>query len=167
MAQPQQGRIGLAMAGWIHAGGVGTLTRTTGHMNADEYVHILHDHTLPSIRQTFGIIPQDVELVNILQDNIPIHTSVLVRQYLRSQRDVKFLPMPALSPDLNPIENIWARIFAKCPEQLPRSEEALWGFCQAKWELLGQNQQLFRNLADSMKRRMEAVLAADGGHTKY
>lgn len=154
------------MAGWMHGEGAGILRRTTARMNGNEYVGILREATLPSIRETFGI-PENLAEVYLMQDNSPIHTSLLVRQYLRTQEDINCIRMPALSPDLNPIENLWARLFADCPQQAIVSEDVLWGFCQARWELLGQNQQLFRNLTQSMKRRLESVLEAGGSHTKY
>lgn len=166
ISRPYQGRIGLAIAGWMHGGGPGTLTRTSSHMNAAEYLRILHDQTLPSIRATLND-PQIHERLFLMQDNSPVHTAMLVRHYLRTQQDIQFIPMPALSPDMNPIENLWARMFRECPQNIPRSQDALWWYCLARWELFNNDPQLFREQTHSMKRRLEAVLEAQGGHTKY
>lgn len=119
------------MAGWMHAGGVGTLTRTTGKMNSVEYLRILQGTTLLSIRDTFRM-PEDLGEVYFFQDNSPVHTSFLIRQYLRTQNDMHCIRMPALSPDLNPIEHLWARLFADSPQQIIATQDALWGFCQAR-----------------------------------
>lgn len=135
-------------------------------MNGPEYLRILQDITLPAIRATISV-PQDLDEVYVMQDNSPVHTSLLVRQYLRTQYDIKWIPMPALSPDLNPIENMWARMFHEVPQMIPGTEDALWGYCQGKWEALNNDPQLFQQFTHSMKRRLEAVIQAGGGHTKY
>lgn len=154
------------MAGFMHGGSTGTLTRTSGNMNAQEYLTILQRDTLPSMRAIFDI-NQGQQPIFAMQDNSPVHTALLVRQYLRTQEDIRWIPMPALSPDLNPIEHLWARMFHECPQNIPRNQDALWGFCLGRWEILDQNPQLFQELSHSMRRRLEAVLEARGAHTKY
>ena len=46
-----------------------------------------------------------------MQDNAPVHIARLVQDWLRewtSQNGVELMDWPAMSPDLNPIENVWA-----------------------------------------------------------
>ena len=44
-----------------------------------------------------------------MQDNAPVHTCKLVREYL-TQQGISTLDWPPQSPDINPIENVWAII---------------------------------------------------------
>ena len=65
-----------------------------------------------AIRSTFEYTGFGVQ-----QDNAPVHKSEVVRNFL-AQEQWEVLDWPAYSPDLNPIENIWA-IFKK---KLARSD---------------------------------------------
>ena len=50
-------------------------------------------------------------------------------------------------------------------EQPPASIQELWARVQKEWDDIGEQE--CRNLIESMPRRVEAVLKAKGGHTKY
>jgi hypothetical protein len=84
------------------------------------------------------------------------------RAYLQS-KPVTSVPWPAMSSDLNPIEHIWdmlgRRILAReLPVQNTRQLEA------ALHQL---SQQDNRRLTGGMRRRVEAVIQARGGYTRY
>jgi transposase len=68
-----------------------------GSQDASSYVGTLQSHLLPFFDPATQIFQQD---------NAPIHTATLTRQWLQAQ-NVQVLAWPALSPDLNPIENVW------------------------------------------------------------
>jgi transposase len=81
---------------------------------------------------------------------------------------------PPYSPDLNPIENLWAllkaEIYRLYPELLnaPNNAETLDLLIRAAmdtWERLGED--LFNTLIDTMERRVKAVVEAEGWYTKY
>ena len=74
---------------------------------------------------------------------------------------------PPQSPDLNPIEHLWQtlkyqlRMYSKPPESVAE----LWERVQDEWNKIPV--ETVQNLIDSMPKRINAVLKARGGYTKY
>jgi hypothetical protein len=76
---------------------------------------------------------------------------------------------------MNPIEHAWSKLKERIYELDPAIEsykgangeliERFSNLIDEAWELLGQN--FFDQLVESMPRRIEAVIAADGWYTKY
>ena len=102
--------------------------------------------------------------VGIFQhDNARPHTARHTQNILRIH-NVNVLQWPARSPDLSPIEHLWDHLGRQVREchnvnNMRNLERAL----QAEWIPL----QVIRKLVCSMRRRCLAVLAANGGHTRY
>jgi transposase len=104
--------------------------------------------------------------MTFMQDNASCHKSKLVMDFL-AQNNVKVLPWPPQSPDLNPIENLWAIVKQKRVKKF--------GFPTTKVELIDQifsvwndiNVELCETLSDSVVRRLDACLKANGMSTKY
>src|SRR5260221_12564976 len=74
---------------------------------------------------------------------------------------------PSQSPDLNPIEHLWNHVKKKLGEyeEPPSGVHELWDQFQEEWEKIEPS--VCQNLIESMPRRIEAVLKARGGYTKY
>ena len=74
---------------------------------------------------------------------------------------------PAQSPDINPIEHLWAIIKRKLNEyeQPPNGMIQLWERIKAIWSNIDED--ICMNLIESMPRRIEAVLKAKGKWTNY
>ena len=74
---------------------------------------------------------------------------------------------PAQSPDLNPIENLWAILKRRLNqyEQPPRGMVELWERVQAKWDEI--DKEMCMKLIESMPRRIDAVLKSKGMWTNY
>ena len=75
---------------------------------------------------------------------------------------------PPYSPDLNPIENVWAllkaAIYRKYPEHAPDTEETLSLLIQAAKECRREVEDgILHNLSDTMPHRVQAVLGLVGG----
>ena len=81
---------------------------------------------------------------------------------------------PAYSPDLNPIENLWALVIAEIYlqhpelETAPNNEETLDRLvlaAQEAWQAIDQG--ILHRLAMTMDHRVQAVIKANGWYTKY
>ena len=71
------------------------------------------------------------------------------------------------SPDLNPIGHLWEHIKRRLAEYEtpPSGILELWDRVEVEWDKIAP--EVCQNLIESMPRRVEAVLKAKGGHTKY
>ncbi|KAL9706439.1 hypothetical protein quinque_009957 [Culex quinquefasciatus] len=100
----------------------------------------------------------------LVHDNDPKHNSFLVKEWLLY--NVKStLPHPPQSPDLNPIENLWDHLDRKVREHKIRNKEHLKRILKQEWDQIPP--EVTQKLAFSMPKRLQSVVAAKGGHTKY
>jgi len=146
--------------GW---NGVGRLAEIEGKMDAKQLVEILEDHLLPSIEES-GIPREDFIFQ---QDNDPKHKSKMAKQWFENQ-GITLLDWPPQSPDLNPIEHLWTYLKNQLKdnyEVAPKGVWELWERVAKEWEEIEPEE--CQRLIESMPRRLEAVIRAKGGHTKY
>jgi hypothetical protein len=79
--------------------------------------------------------------------------------------NVPLLRFPSLSPDLNPIENLWSCIERKLAGKRFDTRDELWEEVNKEWKAIPLDTLI--NLVDSMPRRMLEVIKAKGGPTRY
>jgi transposase len=145
--------------GW---NGVGQLAEVEGRMNANQYVDILQNHLLPSMEES-GITPEDLIFQ---QDNKPKHTSRTAREWMENQ-GITLLDWPPQSPDLNPIEHAWGHIKRELVKY-PTPAKGVWELWERAAEVWTKiDPEVCQGLIESMPRRVQAVIKAKGGHTKY
>jgi len=74
---------------------------------------------------------------------------------------------PSQSADLNPIEHLWHHLNTRLGdyERPPSGIAELWGRAQKEWNDIPAS--FCQNLVESRPRRIQAVLQAKGGCTKY
>jgi hypothetical protein len=102
----------------------------------------------------------------VMMDNAPAHTAKSTKQVFE-QAQIPLLPWPASSPDLNPIENIWRilkdRLDTRRAGHTTRAE--LMAVVQEEWDRIGARELDLH--IDSMPRRIQDVIEARGGPTKW
>jgi DDE superfamily endonuclease len=145
--------------GW---NGVGILVEVEGRMDAEQYVSILEDNLLPSMENSG--IPE--ESIIFQQDNDPKHSSKRAQNWFKSE-GIRLLDWPAQSPDLSPIEHLWKHLKKRLNsyERPAKGVWELWERIEAEWGKIEVEE--CQKLIESMPRRLEAVIQAKGGHTKY
>jgi transposase len=142
--------------------GPGFLAKIDGGMDADLYCQIL-DSDLKSTIEFYGLEKKDVVFQH---DNDPKHTAKKTK-ILLDESGLEVLDWPPQSPDLNPIEHLWDLLKRRLSayDSAPTSIHMLWDRVQEEWEKITAED--CRNLIYSMPRRIDAVINAKGGHTKY
>ena len=86
--------------GAFWADGKTELAFLEGNQDAEDYIHTLSEYRLPVTFGAFGCV------VTFHQDNASIHTAKKTKAFFEEVA-LNIMSWPALSPDLNPIENVW------------------------------------------------------------
>jgi hypothetical protein len=131
-------------------------------VSALSYLWTLEEHLMPLYN---GQVFQ--------QDNAPIHTAQMVKQWFEEHGILWCQSWPSYSPDLNPIEHVWTLmkrlIYDKEPfiMKLSRSRqlEVLLREIPRAWVEI--QSEVIDSLVSSMKQRVQAVIDAQGWYTHY
>jgi len=75
------------------------------------------------------------------------------------------LEWPSQSPDLNIIENLWGDLKRAVHTRHPSNLTELEMYCKEEWSKLPQSR--IQTLIRGYKKRLEAVIFAKGGSSKY
>ncbi len=126
-------------------------------MNSERYQEMLEHHLIPFM----GIHGS----THFLQDGAPCHSSKKISNFLAEQ-PFQVIDWPGNSSDLNPIENCWSHMKRKLKDKDISSVPKPIAEIKMLWTC-NLSRQFFKNLSDSMPRRIQQVLAAKGEATKY
>ena len=100
-----------------------------------------------------------------MQDNAPAHKSRRTLSWFNRQPFAYISDWPAQSPDLNPIENVWAWMTRELANTSYADFDRLISEVQATWDMFSRAD--CAKYVDSFRRRCEAVIAKNGDWTKY
>ena len=100
-----------------------------------------------------------------MQDGARCHRAKIVTHFLKAQK-INILGWPGNSPDLNSIENLWSILKNKVAERQPNIAKMMEQAIEEVW-VRDISPAYCRNLVESKPRRLEAVIKAKGGPTKY
>lgn len=148
--------------GCMSAKGPGNMCRILVNMTGPVYAEILQRHML---RSRAWLLPHPAAGFVLQQDNDPKHTSRAARGWLEDHH-VATLSWPAQSPDLTPIEHIWATLKnrVRAGPSMGTVEE-LWERLEHAWWAIEPS--LCERLVATMPARIKAVIRAHGGYTRY
>ena len=148
--------------GCITRHGPGRLHRITGRLTGAQYVNILSESFLGTLRD-YNLSTEEAFLQ---QDNDPKHTCKMTRAWLEDN-NITTLPWPACSPDQNIIEHVWNYIDQRVHSRtvLPPNLDELWDALREEWENM--DMEFIVGLYESLPRRTAALVEAEGGYTKY
>lgn len=154
----KHGGAKIMVWGCFSYNGVGPIYRIPGIMDQHEYIRILNEVMLPHAEE-------EMPLKWVFQqDNDPKHTSKRAKTWFK-ERKIEVMEWPAQSPDLNPIENLWADVKYAVSEAKPKNADELWTVVQTSWAAIPISR--CQKLVDSMPKRCAAVIKNKSYATKY
>ena len=126
--------------------------------SANDYIALLTQHLLPMYHQ---LLPQGGLYMH---DNAPIHAAHVTNAFLQ-ENNIQLLL--CLSPDLNPIENIWALCKRDLSTHVVANRQQLIAAVQAVWNTRMADQEFRRTMINSMVGRVQKLHIARGSYTRY
>lgn len=158
----KHGGGGVLIWGCMTSKGVGFSCKIDTTMDQHLYKSILEEELM----QTIEYYELEEGEIIFQHDNDPKHTAKSVKEWLNNQ-EFETMLWPSQSPDLNPIEHLWAHIKRRLNqfESPPKGINELWNRIQEIWNEVDPS--VCSNLIKSMPSRLAAVLKAKGKWTKY
>ncbi|GFS54851.1 transposable element Tcb2 transposase [Trichonephila clavipes] len=131
-----------------------------GTMTGQRYID---EVLLPHVRLFRGAV---ADKFVFMDDNAKCHRTLTVQDCVDSE-GIQRLVLPARSPDLNPIENVWDALGRQVSGRNypPTNKNTLIRALTEEWDKLPQ--QLLDNAVQSMVRRVECCITLHGGHIPY
>ena len=129
-----------------------------GSLNTDSYCGVLNEDLLA----TADILYPDG--YSFIQDNAPCHSANTTTAWLQGH-NVNTLPWPLISPDLNPIENVWSILKVRVEKRQPKTKAELKTAIEEEWHMIGDA--TMQNLVTSMVKHLRLCIFSHGNSVKY
>jgi len=128
-------------------------------VNAAIYQDILEQFMLPLADKLYG----DADFI-FQQDLAPAHNAKSTKTWFNNH-GITVLDLPANSPDLDPIENLWGIAKREMRDTRPNHAEELKVAIEASWSSITPHK--CHRLIASMPHRIESVILVKVAQTKY
>lgn len=148
--------------GAFFVGGVSDLVFIDGTMDSELYTKVLEEGLMPMFERH----SLDKNDYVFQEDGDPKHQSKFTKKWKQNQGLRYIENWPPHSPDLNPIENLWAILKVRTGRRKPSTVEDSKQYLLEEWRRLEADDELSK-LIHSMPQRCREVIKAKGSHTKY
>ena len=158
----KSGFVSLSVWGQFSSRGRRALVRIDETLNKDKYINILKEHVIP-FKNQFNSGNNEFKYQH---DGCGPHRARKVAAFLEAN-NVQVLPWPSQSPELNPIENVWAIMKCRLREigTYPTTvDESYQNLCEI-WDNLPS--EYFTSLVNSMVNRTNVIKNVSGCSSKY
>ena len=145
--------------GCMASSGVGSFEFINGTMTQYTYLDIVKQNIKLSAKK-LGLNRQFI----FQEDNDPKHTSKLVQDFYKTNKITR-LEWPPQSPDINPIEHLWAYLKQEIHKSPISKKEDLKNSITQAWSKI--SPEVTKKLVESIPKRLKAIIAAKGRATKY
>lgn len=132
------------------------LHRVQGTLTGQSYVALMEECVAP--------VWDGLQQTVLQQDNATPHKSRVAMAWFE-EHDIELLEWPPMSPDLNPIENLWAHLKRNLDGNIVHGMNNLFEVASRIFRDVDPN--LLRNLVESMPRRCQEVIRRRGAITDY
>lgn len=149
----------LSFWGCMSGRGIGALQLYMGDFDAQHYTAILGTHLLPSARRLFPTGQWWFQ-----QDNPTIHTGRVASRWFATH-GIDLLDFPPYSPDLSPIENLWANLKRRVEKHNARDTIELSRHLKLEWTATDAS--FLSTVVHSMPRRCKSVVQNQGHKIHY
>ena len=149
----------IGMWGCFSSRGVGPMKLFDDNMDARLYTDYMARYMKP-----YALRLWPNEQWHFLQDNASYHGARASHQWFHNN-GVSLIPLPPHSPDLNPIENLWADLKRRVEARNASNIQELKKIIGEEWT--NTTTDLCSRLAHSMQRRCELVVEVQGFRTPY
>lgn len=131
-------------------------------MRQDQYIEVLMGRLIPQTQEWYP----NGDFV-FMHDSAPCHKAKKVTKFLKDN-NISVLDWPGNSPDLNPIENVWASLKNEIAKEkvITNKQELIEKIIKA-WHNTPHLVEISKSCIKSMPRRLKNVIAQKGGFTKY
>src|SRR6185312_1993500 len=153
-------RRGLMMWGTISKAGGLHLVCMEGAITADTYMDMLENDFFYQVEEN---LPANFVWMH---DNAPPHVTLRTKAYLE-RKGITTMEWPPMSPDLNPIENVWSLLSKEVyrEKKVYKNTTDLWNAITAAWHALPLES--FKNLYESIPGHLIKVIEEKGERIHY
>lgn len=141
--------------GGISYSGKTSLFIVTGKLKGDGYIKLLKQR-----RREMKALFAKRKIWYFQQDGAPCHRPMKVKKYIKNWLTKKILPHPPQSPDLNPIELIWAQMKTLVEKKKPRSKAQLSQAIIDSWDQI--SIETIRKCIDNIYKKIDRIIELDG-----